>query len=124
MVLMDYPEAIADLRHRMLRLDEELIQQEETQSVFAVEIEKIVLSDETLTNEAKRKARRLDLQQIVPEYAGVSARIKELRLKRQTLEIELELLRNQFRAIQLLMEKQIAETQASGVVMSRVELAA
>ncbi|UBF27462.1 hypothetical protein K9N68_05820 [Kovacikia minuta CCNUW1] len=74
--LNHYPEAIAKLERQLLTLDQEIIGLQETVSIISVEIEKQVIADASLTNDTKRKAKRLELQQSDADYYKASVKLK------------------------------------------------
>lgn len=115
MNLKDYPNAIAQLQRRILDLDQTLIGLTETVSILGVELEKQVLSDPSLTNDSKRKARRLELQQSDLDYCKAANQLKTAQVERDRLDIDLQLLRNQFSVLKLEERRAIAtlELQAS-----------
>lgn len=108
MNLDDYPMAIAQVQRQLLALDQELIGLQETVSFVAIEVEKRVIADGSLTNDAKRKARRLDLHQSDPDFYRVSIDLKKAQAKREALGIELQLLLNQFSVLKLEERRAIA----------------
>jgi hypothetical protein len=74
MNLNDYPASIAQAQWQILALDQELIGLRETVSFLMMEVEKQVIADASLTNDTKRKARRLELQQSDPDFYRASIR--------------------------------------------------
>lgn len=115
MKLKDYPQAIAKLQLQLLTLDQALIMLQESLSILSVEIEKQIVSDAALTNDTKRKAKRLALQQSDPDYARAARELKAAQMDRDRLDIDLLLLRNQFSVLKLEERRAIAslELQAS-----------
>jgi multidrug resistance efflux pump len=101
MKLSDYPIAIAQVQRQILTLDQQLIGLQETVSVLAMEVEKRVIADGSLTNDTKRKARRLELQQSDLDFYRASIDLKEAQAKREALGIESQLLLNQFSVMKL-----------------------
>ena len=108
MNLNEYPNAIAKLQRQILKLDQDLIGMQDTLSVVGLEIEKQVVNDASLTNDTKRKAKRLDLQQSDPDYSKAAIELKTAQCKRDRLDIDLLLLRNQFSVLKLEERKAIA----------------
>jgi hypothetical protein len=108
MKLNEYPNAIAKLQRQILDLDQHLIGLQETLSILAVELEKQIIADASLTNDTKRKAKRLELQQSDLDYCKASIELKTTQAKRDALEIDLQLLRNQFSVLKLEERKAIA----------------
>jgi hypothetical protein len=101
MNLNEYPMVIAQVQRQILALDQELIGLQETVSFVAVEVEKRVIADNSLTNDTKRKARRLELQQSDPDFYQASLDLKKAQAQREGLEIELQFLLNQFAVLKL-----------------------
>jgi hypothetical protein len=108
MKLNEYPAAIAQVQRQALALDQELIGLQETVSFLMMEVEKRVIADANLTNDAKRKARRLELQQSDPDFYRASIDLKKAQAKREALGIELQLLLNQFSVLKLEERRAIA----------------
>lgn len=108
MKLNEYPAAIAQVQRQILTLDQRLIGLQETVSFMAMEVEKRVIADGSLTNDTKRKARRLELQQSDPDFYRASIDLKEAQAKREGLEIDLQLLLNQFSVLKLEERRAIA----------------
>lgn len=115
MQLNEYPQAIAKLQRKILKLDHNIIALQDTLSILAVEIEKQVVSDASLTNDTKRKAKRLELQQLDPDYHRAATELRDAQANRDSFDIELQLLRNQFAVLKLETRQAIAliELQAS-----------
>lgn len=109
MQLNEYPIAIAKLQRQLLNLDQAIISLGESLSILGVEIEKQIVSDASLTNDTKRKARRLELQQSDLDYCKASIALKEAQAKRDRLDIDLQLLRNQFSVLKLEERRSIAQ---------------
>lgn len=108
MNLNEYPMAIAQVQRQTLALDQELIGLQETVNFLMVEVEKQVIADANLTNDTKRKARRLELQQFDPDFYRASIDLKKAQAKREALGIELQLLLNQFSVLKLEERRAIA----------------
>lgn len=108
MKLSEYPAAIAQVQRQILALDQRFIGLQETVSFMAMEVEKRVIADGSLTNDTKRKARRLELQQSDLDFYRASIDLKEAQAKREGLEIDLQLLRNQFSVLKLEERRAIA----------------
>ena len=108
MKMSDYPMAIAQVQRQILALDQELIGLQETVSFMTMEVEKRVIADASLTNDTKRKARRLELQQVDPDFYRASIDLKKAQAKREAVGIELQLLLNQFSVLKLEERRAIA----------------
>lgn len=111
MKLTEYPEAIAKLQRQILKIDQEIIILNETLNTLSSEIEREIVSDSSLSNDAKRKARRLELQQ-EPDYRRFSVSLKTAQIERERAEIDLHLLRNQFSVLKLEERRAIALLEA------------
>lgn len=109
MKLNDYPQAIATLQRQILDLDQDLIGLTETLSILGVELEKQIVSDPSLTNDTKRKARRLELQQSDIDYCKAANELRKAQVERERLDIDLQLLRNQFSVLKLEERRMIAQ---------------
>lgn len=108
MRLTEYPDAIARLQRQLLALDQEIFGLQETVNILSVEIEKQIILDVSLTNDTRRKVRRLELQQSDPDYYAATVKLKATQEKRNALDIDLQLLRNQFSVVKLEERRAIA----------------
>ncbi|MFM7426838.1 MAG: hypothetical protein ACKO7W_17880 [Elainella sp.] len=108
MKLTDYPQAIAKLQRQILSLDQSILGLQETLSILGLELEKQVIADASLSNDTKRKARRLELQQSDLDYCKAANELKTAQAKRDGLDIDLLLLRNQFTVLKLEERRAIA----------------
>jgi SMC interacting uncharacterized protein involved in chromosome segregation len=117
MKLNEYPNAIAKLQRQILDLEQHLIGLQETLSILSLELEKQVIADASLTNDTKRKARRLELQQSDLDYCKASIELKMAQAKRDALEIDLQLLHNQFSVLKLEERKALAKLSAGIAAM-------
>jgi hypothetical protein len=107
--LPDYPEAIAAAQRALLQTESHIIQLQETLAVLGVEIEKRVLADVNLSNDAKRKAKRLDLQQSDPDYSKAAMQLKAAQEGKAEQEIQLGQLLNHFSVLKLNLRFKIAQ---------------
>lgn len=101
MLLQTYPTKIAAIRRKLLSLDQDLDTTREVLSVINTGIEATVLLDSTLTNDAKRKIRRQELQLDSANWFEAQDNVKELQTLRTMLEIDLEEARNTFEVLKL-----------------------
>lgn len=108
MQLNEYPQAIAKLQRQILKLDQTIMALQDTLAILSLEIEKQVVGDTSLTNDTKRKAKRLELQQSDLDYAKAAIDLKTAQFERERLDIELHLLRNQFSLLKLEARREIA----------------
>lgn len=112
MKLAEYPQAIASLQFQILDFDQHIITLTESVKVFEAEIDKEIAFDSNLKNDAQRKARRIELQQTDGDYYSASRQLLEAKSKRDLLQIQLELLRNQFSLLKLEKREAIARLEA------------
>jgi hypothetical protein len=108
MQLNEYPKAIAKLQRRLLNLDHLVIEVQETIAILSNSIEREIINDATLTNDAKRKAKRLELQQSDTDHWKASNELRATQRQRDTLDIELQQLRNEFSVLKLEERRAIA----------------
>ena len=112
MKLNEYPNAIADTELKILGLSKEIEIQNERLSFMDAEIEMAIAADKTLKNEQQRKTRRLELQQ-EPDYLQTKSALKEAKQTRDSWNISLNLLRNQFSIAKLEMRMAIAKLESA-----------
>lgn len=108
MQLKDYPQAIAHIQRQILDLDQNLIGLTESVKIFEAEIDKVIAFDTSLKNDTQRKAKRIELQQTDGDFYSASLLLKQTKKKRNSVEIDLELLRNQFSVLKLEKREAIA----------------
>lgn len=101
MQLDDYPKAIAQLQAQILKLDQQIRTLNESAVVFLAAIDRHIAFDVTLKNDNQRKAKRVELMETSPDYIEASLALKYAQDKRGELDIELQLLRNQFSLLKL-----------------------
>lgn len=109
MKLTDYPQAIATLQRQILDLEQRIIGMTESVKIFEAEIDKSIAFDSTLKNEAQRKSKKIEMQQQDGDYYQASRLLKESKEKRDSLAIDLEMLRNQFSVARLEKREAIAK---------------
>jgi hypothetical protein len=112
MKLSEYPEVIARLQYQILDLDQLIISLAESVKIFEAEIDKQIAFDSNLKNDAQRKARRIELQQTDGDYYTASRQLLETKSKRDLLQIQLELVKNQFSVLKLEKREAIARAEA------------
>lgn len=108
MKLNQYPEAIASLQRQILELDQHIISLTESVKIFEAEIDKAIAFDSSLKNDAQRKAKKIEMQQSDGDYYQSSRLLKETKEKRDSLAIDLELVRNCFTVAKLEKREAIA----------------
>ncbi len=109
MKLNQYPEAIAKLQRQILDLDQNIISLAESVKIFEAEIDKAIAFDGSLKNDAQRKAKKIEMQQSDGDYYQSSRLLKETKEKRDSLAIDLELVRNRFTVAKLEKREAIAK---------------
>ncbi|NES69361.1 MAG: hypothetical protein F6K24_31095 [Okeania sp. SIO2D1] len=110
MHLHEYPEAIALCRKRLISLELSVESLAELVKAYEGEIKLKVAFDQSLKNEAQRKAKELELRANPRgDYAQMNQELKQHREEKEMQECQLELLRNQFSLLKLELKKQIAE---------------
>ena len=100
MKLIDYPAAIAEKQHQLLRAEQHARRLQEILNRLTAEIDTTIAFDATLKNDAQRKAKRLELMRTA-EYRTASTNLQMTQDERAELEIDLNLLRNQFSVLKL-----------------------
>jgi chromosome segregation ATPase len=106
--LNQYPEAIADLQRKLLKTDQRIRQLAESVAILTAAIERQIAFDVSLKNDSQRKARRVELMESDGDYISASIALKAAQDRRESLLIELQLLRNQFSVLKLDMREAIA----------------
>ena len=120
MKLTDYPTAMllwsgfanADLQRQLLKLDQHLRQLNESVTFFNSEIDRRIAFDTNLKNDAQRKARHQALMEKDGDYINVCTALKETQDKRTLVDIDLQLLKNQFSVMKLERRGAIAQLEA------------
>jgi hypothetical protein len=113
--LQQFPEAIADLQHRILRADQQIRQLSESVAIFGAAIDREIAFDPNLKNDAQRRARRSELMESDGDYIEAANALKSEQDKREMLLIELQLLHNQFAVLKLGMREAIALKEMSAL---------
>ena len=106
------PSATANTELKILGLSKEIEIQTERLGFMDAEIEKVIAQDKDLKNEQQRKTRRLELQQ-QPDYLQTKSALKEAKQTRDSWNISLNLLRNQFSVAKLEMRMAIAKLESA-----------
>ncbi|MGE5657222.1 MAG: hypothetical protein ACM37W_11480 [Actinomycetota bacterium] len=101
MHLKDYPKAIATRQYELLQLNHEIRRHSQSVNLFTASIDRKIAYDPNLKNEAQRKARRFELMQQDSDYLVASQALEQVTDQRDSLLIELDLLRNQFSVLRL-----------------------
>lgn len=107
MKLIDYPAAIAEKQHQLLRAEQHVRRQQEILNRLTAEIDTTIAFDTSLKNDAQRKARRVELMGSA-SYRTAYANLQMAQDERAEMEIDLNLLRNQFGVLKLEKRETIA----------------
>lgn len=107
MRLLDYPSAIAEKQHQLLRAEQHTRRLQEILNRLTAEIDTSIAFDMSLKNDAQRKARRVELMG-APSYRTAYVNLQIAQDERAELEIDLNLLRNQFGVLKLEKRETIA----------------
>jgi hypothetical protein len=111
MKLSQYPKAIASLEETLLQASLNVEIYGEHLSFMDAEIEIEIACDGDLKNDQMRKAKRLELQQ-QPDYLDAKTRLKDAKVQRERLSIELNQTRNEFSVAKLEARNAIANLEA------------
>jgi hypothetical protein len=101
MQLNEYPQAIAKLQGHILNLDQQIRTLNESAAVFLAVIDREIAFDLNLKNDSQRKAKRMELMETKADYIEASLALKYAQDKRARLEIDLQLVHNQFSLLKL-----------------------
>ncbi|NJK28781.1 MAG: hypothetical protein HC940_00855 [Acaryochloris sp. SU_5_25] len=108
MNLRDYPSAIASAERQLLRLNRKIRKTQTHLEQLSAEIEIAIATDPDLRNDQQRKAKRLELFSGNRDYLNTQTILNTYSDRRCALEINLQLLRNQFSVAKLEMRHAIA----------------
>lgn len=108
MKLVDYPAAIAEKERQLLRAEQHLRRLQDIVNRLTAEIDTEIAFDNELRNDAQRKAKRLELMGAA-EYRKAWTNLQIAQDDRAELEIDLNLLRNQFSVFRLQLRERIAD---------------
>lgn len=109
MHLHEYPEAIANVQRQLLKADEKIRQFNESVGWAETAIDRQIAFDQSLKNDAQRKARKAELLQTDEVYIEAAIALKHAQDRRAELLIELERLRNWFSILKLEIKAAIAQ---------------
>jgi hypothetical protein len=107
MKLVDYPAAIAQQQRSLLREEQHVRRLQEVLNRITAEVDTQIAFDPDLRNDAQRKARRIELMKS-SEYQKAVINLQMAQDRRAELEIDLNLLRNQFSVMKLEIRDAIA----------------
>lgn len=115
MNLADYPIAISNIQKKLLKLEKNIRKLEEFLASAYSAIDREIAFNSELKNEAQRKAKRQELIAGSTEIVTSGIDLQNLKDKQASLEIDLQLLRNQFSILKLEKREAIAllEVQAA-----------
>ena len=107
--LADYPRFIADKQGQILRLDQNLRTLRENVAFCLSAIDRAIAFDGALKNDSQRKAKRAELMESDPDYIKVLTELRKVEDIRAEMDIELQLLRNEFSLLKLERREAIAQ---------------
>lgn len=107
MKLNDYPIAIAEKQRQLLQTEQHIRRLQDIINRLAAEIDTAIAFDSELKNDAQRKAKRLELMS-APDYRRAAANLQITQDEWAEIEIDLNLLRNQFSVLKLQLREAIA----------------
>lgn len=107
MKLIDYPAEIAEKQRQLLRIEQHIRRLQEIVNRLTAEIDTEIAFDSDLKNDAQRKAKRLELMSTA-EYRKAVANLLMAQDERAEIEIDVNLLRNQFSVLKLQLRETIA----------------
>ena len=107
MRLIDYPVTIAEKQRQLLQTEQHIRRLQEIVNRLTAEIDTKIAFDSDLRNDAQRKAKRLELMSAA-DYRRAAANLQITQDERAEIEIDLNLLRNQFSVLKLQLREAIA----------------
>jgi hypothetical protein len=107
MLLNEYPTAIAQVERELLNLEKQSLAAQESLNAHSAAAEREVVFDESLKNDAQRKARRADLLACNADYQQILAAHQKQCDCREQLQIDLSLFRNEFSVLKLELRRAI-----------------
>ena len=110
--LKTYPNTIANIEKKLLKLNQEIEVQAQLLSFLDCENEKLIRENKELKNEQQRKSKRLELKQ-QPDYLEVVSNLKEAKEQRDLMTIKLNQGRNEFSVLKLELRMEIAVSEAT-----------
>lgn len=113
--LSQYPDAIADLQRQLLKADRQVRQLSESVMILTAAIDRQIAFDTSLKNDAQRKAKRIELMGSDSDYITASIALRAAQDRRESVLIELQLLRNQFSILKLDRQEAIAAKQLAAI---------
>lgn len=113
MELKEYPSAIAVLEIAIHQLDQEIAILQNNRHKVEYDIDQQIAFDTTLTNDAKRKAMRVALLEMHPDYSNYEDKLEVFKNHRTLDLIELNELRGNFSVAKLEARERIARIEAN-----------
>lgn len=107
MKLIEYPATIAERQRDLLQADQRIRRLQDVLNRLMADIDTTIAFDTDLRNDAQRKAKRLELMSSA-EYRKAVANLQIAQDERSEIEIDLNLLRNQFSVLKLEKREAIA----------------
>lgn len=107
MRLLDYPAAIAQKQHELLRAEQHVRRLQDVLNRLTAEIDTTIAFDTELRNDAQRKAKRLEMMKAA-DYRKAATNLQMAQDQHAALEIDLNLLRNQFSVLKLELRESLA----------------
>lgn len=107
MKLIEYPAEIAEKQRQLLRSEQHIRRLQDILNRLTAEIDTAIAFDSDLKNDAQRKAKRLELMR-TSDYRRAIANLQIAQDEQAELEIDLNLLRNQFSVLKLQLRETIA----------------
>lgn len=107
MRLLDYPTSIAQKQRQLLQTEQHIRRLQDVLNRLTAEIDTSIAFDSELRNDAQRKAKRIELMKAA-DYRRAIANLQIAQDQRAELEIDLNLLRNQFSVLKLELRESIA----------------
>ena len=111
--LRKYPSAIAELEIKIHRLDQEIAISQNNLKLVEYDIDQQVAFDASLSNDAKRKAMRVALLEMHPEYSNYEDKLEVFKNQRTLDLIEIDKLRGEFSVAKLEARERIARHEAT-----------
>ena len=116
MNLTEFPQAIAHLQTEVLKAEQAVRHWQLQADRIVGEIEHTIAFEKSLTNEAQRKAMRLELMQKTETQTAMET-LQVAQDQKAERVIQLDLLRNQFSVAKLAERRHVAELEA-GILLS------
>ncbi len=124
MRLIDYPDAIAQKQRQLLQTEQQIRRLQEALNNITAAIDTTIAFDTTLKNDAQRKARRTEMLRKA-EFRNALNKLQLTQDRRTEIEIDLNLLRNQFAVLMLELRESVIqrETQSPDSLYQMAEAA-